>query len=74
MSRLQGRVERKLESYGFIRDERGVCRFFIPSGIESPEHVFDDFVEGTRVDLIPIEGHKGPRADKIRMVAAPGEE
>lgn len=67
---MRGKVLKLNDTYGFIRGEDGVTRMFIPSLMATPEHDFNDLVEGMRVTFDPIEHEKGLRAGNIRIEPA----
>lgn len=58
---------RKGTGYGFITDERGDDRFFQHGDVEGTP--FDQLEPGLSVEFEPDEGPRGPRANRVRVVA-----
>jgi CspA family cold shock protein len=54
------------KGFGFIRDEGGVEHFFHRSAVRGA--VFELLREGQRVEFVPEESAKGPRAGDIRLI------
>ena len=54
------------KGFGFIRDESGVEHFFHRSAVRGA--VFELLREGQRVEFVPEESAKGPRAGDIRLI------
>ena len=54
------------KGFGFIRDESGVEHFFHRSAVRGA--VFELLREGQRVEFVPEESGKGPRAGDIRLI------
>jgi CspA family cold shock protein len=62
----QGKIKKLVSDrgFGFIESERGDL-FFHHSGVHG---VFEELVEGERVEYEVGEGPKGPRAVSVRIV------
>jgi cold shock protein len=54
------------KGFGFIRDESGVEHVFHRSAVRGA--VFELLREGQRVEFVPEESGKGPRAGDIRLI------
>lgn len=66
---IKGTIARMHATFGFITGEDGVERFFIPSAMQRTcETPFDKLTAGMRVQFMPIEAPKGPRAIEIRVL------
>jgi len=55
-------------TFGFIRGDDNISRFFIPTGLQATTIKFDDMKVGMRVEFSEIEHPKGPRAIEVRVV------
>lgn len=65
---MAGTVESLHGSYGFIRGDDRISRFFIPTGLQTSQRVtFTDIAVGMRATFIHIDHPKGPRAIEIRI-------
>jgi cold shock CspA family protein len=60
---MEGVVETLRGTFGFIRGQDGVSRFFIPRDVDSM--AFDDMEVGMNVEFIHIDHPRGPRAISI---------
>jgi cold shock CspA family protein len=57
--------------YGFLKDEKGVDRFFLPSHLAADDDlVWEDLRPGDLVSFEPATNPKGPRAEAIRLAKA----
>lgn len=57
-------------TFGFIRGADGIERFFLPGGMTQPAPEFSSLRPGDPVEFEHEENDKGPRAIKVRLVAA----
>jgi hypothetical protein len=62
---VRGTIETLRGTFGFIRGQDGVSRFFIPRDVESM--AFDDMRVGMKVRFIHIDHPRGPRAILIEV-------
>jgi cold shock CspA family protein len=62
----KGVIESLRDTYGFIRGEDGVSRFFLPSALQQTIGItFEELQTGMRVEFIHIDHPRGPRAIEI---------
>lgn len=61
-------MEGERPTFGFIRGEDGISRFFIPTGLQQTTIRFDEVKVGMRVEFTEIDHPKGPRAIEVRVV------
>ncbi len=64
---MYGTVDSLKTTFGFIRGDDGVSRFFIPSYMEDPL-AFDELRVGQRVRFEHADHAKGPRAAAVAVV------
>jgi len=55
------------KGFGFIRDEQGTDHFFHMSAIRGGS-LFSALKEGQRVEFVPVNSARGPRAGEVRVV------
>ena len=66
---MLGTVESVHSTFGFIRGEDSVSRFFLPSAIQHTSPVqFDGVAVGHRVEFVHIDHPRGPRAIEVRVL------
>lgn len=67
----KGTIARMHATFGFIREDGGtVERFFIPSAVQKTSGVpFERMAPGQRVQFVPIEHPKGPRAIEVKVLS-----
>ena len=66
---MVGTVEVLNDTYGFIRGEDSVSRFFLPSAMQAtPGVTFEQLQVGDQVSFAHIDHPRGPRAIEIRVI------
>lgn len=66
--RMKGTIESLRGTYGFIRGEDGVSRFFLPSGLQpTPGVTFEDLRVGMQAEFVHIDHPRGPRAIEVSV-------
>lgn len=65
---MRGTIERLLPTFGFIRGDDRIGRFFIPSGLQAGGVQFSALRVGMQVGFIHIDHPRGPRAIDILVL------
>lgn len=65
----RGVIDTLYATYGFIRGDDRIQRFFIPSSLQTTQRIgWDDLHVGMVVEFIGIEHPRGPRAIEVLIL------
>lgn len=67
---MNGKINKLMKNYGFIRGEDGIEYFFAAAALNTADtnvH-FEELARGQEVEFEDTESAKGPRAEQVRLV------
>jgi cold shock CspA family protein len=72
---MQGSIKNLKPSFGFIRGDDRIDRFFLPGSMTQPvAREFADLRQGDRVEFEHQDHERGPRAVRVVVLASSSSE